>query len=102
AVCEFLSSCGEVARVMVLPSCARVSLLEEGCVEKAIKLSGCNVIGMSLVVSLVVLVKRNRSTNKTGYMPLGSRTNVTDFMTPSHKKKIEMEKKKKMEMEMEK
>ncbi|CAL9247482.1 unnamed protein product [Arabidopsis halleri] len=100
AVCEFLSSCGEVARVMVLPSCACVSLLGEGCVEKAMNLSGCNVGGMSLVVSPVVLVKRNRSTNKTGYMPPGSRTNVSDFMTPSHKKKIEMEKKKqKMEME---
>lgn len=42
AVCKYLSSYGEVTRVMVLPSYARVSIIGEGCVKKALKLSGCN------------------------------------------------------------
>ncbi|XP_020881372.1 nucleolin 2 [Arabidopsis lyrata subsp. lyrata] len=66
AVCEFLSSCGEVARIMVLPSHARVSIIGEGCVDKALQLSGCNVGGITLEVKPVVLVKINRSTDKTG------------------------------------
>ena len=43
AVLKYLSSCGEVTRVMALPIWARVSIIGEGCIKKALKLSGSNV-----------------------------------------------------------
>ncbi|KAG7553974.1 RNA-binding domain superfamily [Arabidopsis suecica] len=115
ALCEHFSSCGEVTQVMVLP-CGSGSIYLEGerCEDKALKLNGCNMGGMNLVVEPVKarpedLKKRKgrpcTTTGYTGYMPLSVSIEVAE----EKKKKIEMEvememdekkKKKKMKMEL--
>ncbi|EFH49354.1 predicted protein [Arabidopsis lyrata subsp. lyrata] len=82
ALCEHFSSCGEVTQVMVLPcGSGSIYLEEERCEDKALKLNGCKMGGMNLVVEPVKarpedLKKRKgrpcTTTGYTGYMPLST------------------------------
>ncbi|CAL9229011.1 unnamed protein product [Arabidopsis halleri] len=109
ALCEHFSSCGEVTQVRVLPSGeASIYLKGERCVDKALKLWGCNMGRMNLVVEPVLLQpgnekkRRARTCTTVGYTPLSILLEVAE----EKKKKMEMEmemddkKKKKMKMEL--
>ncbi|KAG7601029.1 putative nucleotide-binding alpha-beta plait domain superfamily, RNA-binding domain superfamily [Arabidopsis thaliana] len=103
ALCEHFSSCGEVTQVVVLPSgSGSIYLQGERCEDKALKINGCIMGGMNLVVESVLMkpedLKKRKGraiitpTGPTGYTSLSCLCKAYELK----KKKMEME----MEMEM--
>ncbi|XP_010490829.1 PREDICTED: uncharacterized protein LOC104768520 [Camelina sativa] len=101
ALCDHFSSCGEVFQVRVLSSIpvACIYLRGKSCVvDKALKLNGCNMGGMNLVVERNqpqpgdIVIKRERLCTTTGYIL----PSVLIKASENKKKKLEME----IEMEM--
>ncbi|KAL1210848.1 Nucleolin 1 [Cardamine amara subsp. amara] len=101
ALCDLFSSCGVVSGVSVTPDgTAILSLGGEGCVEKALELSGRQVGGMNLLVETGLReteIPENRrlyDDNTCGYV-LGTYSRLL-----AKRRKEEMEKEKKKEREM--